>query len=199
MSSVPRGTCTLSMSATAFASRWAKTTPRVRIPTRARWSALLLRSSNSCAMRTSALRMASASMTCAFSFIGEVTTRSRPHDVRSLPLASPPRLSLRRAMLRRALSARCRQTLCARASDARAQVGWERSLKLQGATGGGMGKLQAKRVQRLPPDAKVIYPAVDRIARHGVPQVGEMHPDLVRASSHQLDRSEEHTSELQSP
>src|SRR3989441_7407530 len=184
MSRVPNGTCTLSISATAFASRWAKTTPRVRIPTSARSSALLLRSRSSCAMRTSALRMASASMTCAFSFIGEIIMRARPHDTESSQLALP-RISLCHAMLRRALSARCGETLCARASDARAQVCGKRGLEFQDATGGGMGKLQPERMQRLPADAKVIGPTVDRVARHGVPQGGEVHPDLVRAPCHQ--------------
>jgi hypothetical protein len=53
-----------------------------------------------------------------------------------------------------------------------------------------VSKFQPERVQRLPPDAKVIGSAVDWIARHGVPQVGEVHPDLVCATRHQLDLHE---------
>jgi len=44
-----------------------------------------------------------------------------------------------------------------------------------------------ERVQRLPPNAQVIGPTIDRVARHRVPQVGEVHPDLMRAPGHQLD------------
>jgi hypothetical protein len=44
-----------------------------------------------------------------------------------------------------------------------------------------------ERVQRLPPNAQVIGPTIDRVARHRVPQVGEVYPDLMRAPGHQLD------------
>src|SRR3990167_840609 len=67
MSSVPTGSAAPSILAILAASRWARVTPRVRRPTKARSAAPPFRSRISWAMRVSARSSAASSRTCAFS------------------------------------------------------------------------------------------------------------------------------------
>src|SRR6185369_15639676 len=85
MSSVPTGTVVPSMVASLVARRWARVTPRVRSPTKARSLAPPLRSRISCEIRVRARSSAASSRTCAFSRrrgAPVMTSPCEPHGTR---------------------------------------------------------------------------------------------------------------------